>query len=177
MTVREGGGAAVFVGFMGAGKSSVGGEVARRLAAEFVDVDERIAEAAGRSVAEIFASVGEEAFRAMERAAIRDAVSRPGRVVAVGGGAFVDAGNRRLLKAYAPVCFLDVSVETVHGRLSGDRSRPLLPPDAKSTEELMARRAPSYAEADFRVSTEGRSVNEVADEVERILALRRGRAG
>ncbi|MCL5966609.1 MAG: shikimate kinase [Deltaproteobacteria bacterium] len=168
---------AVFVGFMGAGKSSVGKEVARRLEAEFVDVDERIAAEAGRSISEIFSSEGEGAFRAMEREAISEVVSRPGRVVAVGGGAFLDAANRRILKAYAPVFFLDVSAETARERLAGDRSRPLLPPDSAKIEAMMAQRAPSYAEADFRIAAEGRSVEEVADEVERHLGRRRGRPG
>src|SRR5512138_1935352 len=99
MTRRpRGGGAAVLVGFMGAGKSSVGRVVAGLLGAEFVDLDARIESAAGRSIAEIFASEGEGVFRGMEREAVREAVSVPGRVIAAGGGAFLDPGNRALLK-------------------------------------------------------------------------------
>lgn len=170
MTARPARGVVVLVGFMGAGKSSVGREIAGRLGAEFVDLDERIEAAAGKSVREIFASAGEEAFRAMEREAVREAVSAPGRVVAVGGGAFVDPRNRRLLKGYAPVVFLHASADAVRARILGDRSRPLLPGDARGIEELMARRAPSYAKADFRVATDGRTVGEVADMVGRLLA-------
>ena len=161
---------AVLVGFMGAGKSSVGKILAERLGAEFVDVDARIEETAGKGIGEIFTSCGEGTFREMERAAIRNAVSAPGRVVAAGGGAFVDEANRRVLKAYAPVFFLDVSVESVLERLRGDRSRPLFPggKEAEKLRELMERRRPAYQEADFTVSTDGRSVPEIAD---RILAL------
>jgi shikimate kinase len=167
---------AVLVGFMGAGKSSVGKILSERLAAEFVDVDERIEEAAGKSIGEIFASSGEETFREMERAAVLDAVSAPGRVVAAGGGAFVDEENRRALKAYAPVFFLEVSVESVLERLSGDLSRPLFAgeKDAGTLRELMERRRPTYETADFRVTTDNRTVREIAD---RILSLLRRRAG
>jgi len=168
-------GAAVLVGFMGAGKSVVGRELARRLGAPFVDVDERIEAAAGRSIAEIFASEGEAAFRALEREAVLDAVSVPGGVVAVGGGAFVDEANRLALKAYAPVFFLEVSAATVLSRLRGDRSRPLLPRDEEAVRELMARRAPCYAQADYRVDAETGTPAEVAARVARILAARRGR--
>ncbi len=170
---------AVLVGFMGAGKSSVGKIVAVRLAAEFVDVDERIEEAAGKSIGEIFASCGEETFREMERAAVRDAVSAPGRVVAAGGGAFVDESNRRALKAYAPVFFLEVSVESVLERLSGDLSRPLFPGamEAGRLRELMEKRRPAYEEADYRVSTDRRTVREIADRILSLLSRRAGPRG
>ena len=165
---------AVLVGFMGAGKSSVGKILAERLGAEFVDVDARIEETAGKGIGEIFTSCGEGTFREMERAAIRNAVSAPGRVVAAGGGAFVDEANRQALKAYAPVVFLDVSVESVLERLSGDRSRPLFPveKEAEKLRELMERRRPAYQEADFTVSTDGRTVPEIADRILALLARR-----
>ncbi len=169
------GGAAVLIGFMGAGKSSVGRIVARRLGADFVDVDVRIESAAGRSVTEIFASQGEEVFREMEAEAIRDAVSAPGRVVAAGGGAFIDPGNRALLREYAPVVFLDASPETVIARLSRDASRPLLQGGDREARvrELMARRRPFYAEADVTVATDGLTVFQVAGRVIALLADRR----
>ncbi len=171
----------VLVGFMGAGKSSVGKALAERLDAEFVDVDERVERSAGRSVGEIFAAEGEKAFRGMEKAAIREALSLSGRVVAVGGGAFLDVENRRMLKAYAPVAFLDVSLGSVIARLSGDRSRPLFPGEKEEGKlrDLMERRRPAYQEADFTVSTDGRSVLEVADAVSAYLAREacRGREG
>lgn len=170
-------GAAVLIGFMGAGKSSVGRVVAKRLGAEFVDLDARIESAAGRSVQEIFASQGEGVFRDMEKEAIREAVSVPGRVVAAGGGAFCDAGNRALLKGYAPVVFLDASPETVIGRLSPDASRPLLQGGDREgkVRELMARRRASYEEADFCVRTDGLTVVQVAGRVVSLLGNRKGR--
>src|SRR3989304_4797756 len=97
-----------------------------------------------------------------------------GRVVAAGGGAFVDEANRQALKAYAPVVFLDVSVESVLERLSGDRSRPLFPveKEAEKLRELMERRRTADQEADFTVSTEGRPVPEIADRILALLARR-----
>lgn len=174
----------VLVGFMGAGKSSVGKLLAERLAAEFVDVDEQIENAQGQSVAAIFARCGEERFRELERSAIRDAVSVPGRVVAAGGGAFADESNRGALKAYGSVIFLDVSVESVLERLAQDRSRPLFGggKDSEKLRKLMETRRPAYKEADFTVSTDRRSVAEIADRILSLLARRprargeRGRA-
>ena len=173
---RRGPGAreAVLVGFMGAGKSTVGKILADRMGSEFVDVDERIEKAAGSSVREIFASLGEGAFREMEKEAIRDAVSVPGRVVAAGGGAFLDDGNRRALSEYGPVFFLDVSCESVLARLSGDLTRPLLVGEENRLRELMEARRPAYMMADHTVPTDARSAGEVA---EAILALLAGNLG
>lgn len=168
----------VLVGFMGSGKTSVGREIARRIGAPFEDIDERIEGAVGMTVGEIFASRGEPAFRALEKRAIRDAVAVPGRVVATGGGAFVDEENRKVLKEYAAVAFLDVSRESVAARLSEDASRPLLPggsPGLSDSErdlridELMRLRRPAYEMADFTVPTDGRTVEEVADSVLALL--------
>ena len=177
MKGRKAPGAAVLVGFMGAGKSSVGRALARRLGAEFFDVDDRIEAGAGRTVGEIFSREGEPAFRKREREAIRDAVAVPGRVIATGGGAFLDEDNRQLLKAYAPVIFLDVSPATALERLAGDTSRPLLSGGdrEKAAKELMERRRPAYRQADYQVSTENRTAARVAEEV--FLLLSRGTNG
>ncbi len=170
------GGAAVLIGFMGAGKSSVGRVVARLLKAEFVDLDARIESAEGRSVGEIFASQGEGAFRDMEKEAIREAVSVPGRVIAAGGGAFLDPANRALLKGYAPVVLLDVSPETVIARLSRDASRPLLRGADREAKvrELLAQRRASYAEADLSVATDRLTVAQVARRVAALVGKRKG---
>ena len=163
---------AVLVGFMGAGKSSVGKALARRLRTEFLDVDERIMADMGKTVAEIFATEGEQAFRKRESMAIRDAVSVPGRVIATGGGSFLDDDNRKRLKAYAPVVFLDISPATALARLGRDTSRPLLPgvDREKAVTELMESRRPAYLQADFRVSTENRTPARVAEEVFLLLS-------
>jgi len=160
------------VGFMGAGKSSVGKVLARRLRAEFLDLDERIEADVGKTVAEIFATDGEQAFRKRESMAIRDAVSVPGRVIATGGGSFLDDDNRKRLKAYAPVVFLDISPATALARLGRDTSRPLLSGEdrEKAVTELMESRRPTYLQADFRVSTENQTPARVAEEVFLLLS-------
>jgi shikimate kinase len=165
---------AVLVGFMGAGKSSVGKVLARRLGAQFLDVDARIEADGGKTIEEIFSTEGERAFRKRESAAIRDAVSVPGRVIATGGGSFLDDDNRKRLKAYAPVVFLDISPATVLARLGGDTSRPLLSGEdrEKAVTELMERRRPAYLQADFRVSTENRTPARVAEEIILLLSRR-----
>lgn len=167
----------VLVGFMGSGKSSVGMEVARRIRAEFVDMDERIERAAGKAIRDLFAAEGEPAFRERERAALQEALSVPGRVVATGGGAFMDEGNRVRLKAYAPVVYLETSPEVILRRLSGDSGRPLLRDGDRErfVRELLGRREPGYREADHTVRTDGRTVNEVAEEVVELLRETGGR--
>jgi shikimate kinase len=162
----------VLVGFMGSGKSVVGRELARRLRADFVDTDERIERAAGKTVPQIFSGEGEPAFREREKAALREALSVPGRVVATGGGAFLAGENRAALSAYGPVVYLEASAETLLARLGEGAGRPLLQGDDPGAivRDLLARRAPGYRMADHRVVTDGLTVEEVADRIEKLLA-------
>jgi shikimate kinase len=166
----------VLVGFMGSGKSSVGRELARRSGAEFVDVDAWIETAAGRSIRELFAAEGEPAFREREKGALQEVLAVRGRIVATGGGAFMDEGNRMLLRTYGPVVYLEAAAETIVERLARDAHRPLLAGgDREGTvRDLLARRIPAYRLADYAVRTDGRLVRDVA---ERILALLESREG
>jgi shikimate kinase len=169
----------VLIGFMGSGKSSVGRELARRFGAPFVDVDERIESAAGSPIRDLFAREGEPAFRDREKAALRDALSVKGCVIATGGGAFADEENRVLLRSYAPVVYLEAAVETLLGRLSGDLGRPLLQGGDREEvlRELLARRLPGYRTADVTVRTDGRTVQDVAGQVADWIDRTEGRAG
>lgn len=157
----------VLIGFMGSGKSSVGRELARRFGAPFVDVDERIESAAGSSIRDLFAREGEPAFREREKAALREALSVKGCVIATGGGAFADEENRALLRSYAPVVYLEAAVGTLLDRLAGDLGRPLLRGGDREAvvRELLSRRIPGYRTADLTVRTDGRTVEEVAGQV------------
>lgn len=154
----------VLVGFMGAGKTAVGKTAARLTGAEFVDIDTLIEAEAGMLVSEIFHALGEAGFREIERRLVRQAVSTPGRIIATGGGAFLDPGNRALLKGYAPVVHLDVSPENVLKRVGKDTRRPLLQGEdrERKVRALMAHRRTTYEEADITISTDSRSVAEVA---------------
>lgn len=162
----------VLVGFMGSGKSVVGRALARRLRADFVDTDERIERTAGKTIPEIFSGEGEPAFREREKTALREALSVPGRVVATGGGAFLSGENRAVLSAYGPVVYLEASAETLVARLGEDTGRPLLKGDdpGATVRDLLARRTAGYRLADHTVATDGLTVEEVADRVERLLA-------
>lgn len=169
----------VLVGFMGSGKSSVGREVARRFGAPFVDVDERIEASAGCPIRDLFAREGEPAFREREKAALREVLSVKGCVIATGGGAFADEENRLLLRSYATVVYLEAGVGTILERLAEDLGRPLLRGADRETvvRELLSRRIPAYRTADVTVRTDGRTVEEVAGQVEEWIDRTEGRAG
>jgi shikimate kinase len=168
---------AVFlVGFMGAGKTAVGQLLAQRLGARFVDLDDQIEHAAGRSIATIFRTSGEAAFRKLESGQLSQLLGslKPGSstVVALGGGAFVQRENAEMLRqAHVPVVFLDAPLEELLQRCQGQpgRARPLLDSDPEALSVLYAERRPLYLAAEATVQTSGKSVNEVAEEVERWL--------
>ena len=156
----------VLVGFMGSGKSTVGLEIARGTGAVFVDMDDWIEKKEGRAIREIFSKDGEAAFRSMEKAALKEILAVSGQVVAVGGGAFIDRGNQKLMKAYAPVVYLEVRAETVLRRLEGDDKRPLLHgKDRDVARNLLARRVLEYSRADYTVSTDESTPPEIAGRI------------
>jgi shikimate kinase len=174
-------GRAVFlVGYMGAGKSTVGRVLARRLNWAFEDLDDRIELSEGRTVAEIFRHTGEPGFRRAERAALRQALqeARNGaaKVIALGGGAFVQPGNAARLKAAGvPTVFLDAPVEELWRRCQKQASeldavRPLLA-TREWFEELYQSRLRSYLKAALRVDTSRLSVGEVAEQIVQVLNL------
>ena len=135
----------VLVGFMGAGKTTVGRVLARRLAVPFTDSDLVIEERAGRPVRQIFAEDGEPAFRDLEHKVIADLLDDgTDRVLALGGGALQRADTRDLLRD-VPVVYLRVSYAEAMARVGGDQGRPLLArPDVAA---LHAERDPVYATA------------------------------
>ena len=147
-------------GFMGAGKSAVGKELARLLRRPFVDLDVLIEREAGSAVASIFARRGEAAFRKLESAALARAAKRRGVVVALGGGTLLDARNRALVARTGLLVKLSCSRAELVRRLRPARaSRPLLAGGALSarvSELLRARRA-AYAGAAWSVSTTANS--------------------
>jgi shikimate kinase len=155
----------VLVGPPGAGKSTIGRLVAQRLGVPFSDTDDMVVEADGRSVSDIFVEDGEPAFRELERAAVTQALRRPG-VISLGGGAVMDPRTQADLAEH-PVVFLDVRIADAAGRVGFNSSRPLLSvnPRAQWTA-LMTERRPVYERvARARVDTAGRTPDDIADEV------------
>jgi 3-dehydroquinate synthetase len=143
-------------GFMGAGKSSVGRELAQVLRRPFVDLDEAIARRLGMPITQAFASLGEQAFRVAERRELERAARRQRLVVAVGGGAPESAENRRLMRASGRMMHLDASLDACRGRLDpAETARRPLWADEKALAALYERRRPIYADCDFNVLTDG----------------------
>jgi len=165
------------VGFMGTGKTAVGRVISQRLGWRFEDLDVGIAARARHSIAEIFREFGEAHFRKLEHEAVSELgeAARQGSqfVVALGGGAFVQQENAELLmcKDCATV-FLDTPVEELWQRCAapGEAERPLRS-DPEQFRRLFEARLPLYGRASVTVSTSGKSVDEVAQEVLRQLRL------
>ena len=136
--------------------------MADRLGVGFRDTDDDIEDRTGRSVAALFASGGEQRFRALERAAVRAALAEHDGVLALGGGAVVDPATRTLLRG-GPVIHVDADVQEVLDRGDAAAGRPLLHGDAAARlRELAVRRAPLYREvARVRVGVQGRSPAQV----------------
>ncbi|MFF8907313.1 shikimate kinase [Streptomyces olivaceoviridis] len=148
---------------MGVGKSTVGRLLAERLDVGYRDTDEDIVTAEGRTIAEIFVDDGEAAFRALEKAAVRAALAEHRGVVALGGGAVLDADTRALL-AGQRVIYLSMEVEEAVKRTGLNVARPLLAVNPrKQWRELMEARRHLYEEvATAVVATDGRTPEEVA---------------
>jgi len=151
----------VLVGLMGVGKTSVGKRLAAVLGFEFVDADEAIEEAAQMAIPEIFETYGEPYFRSGERRVIarliEEAHARPGKVIATGGGAFVDPETRALILERAVAIWLDADLDTLVDRVGRRTNRPLLK-DGNPREilaRLKAEREPAYAEAPIHIASRG----------------------
>ncbi|HYJ30880.1 MAG TPA: shikimate kinase [Allosphingosinicella sp.] len=157
----------VLVGLMGAGKSTVGSRLARRLGLPFVDADEEIERAADRSIAEIFDSFGEPAFRDGERRVIARLVEGGPRVIATGGGAFIDEATRALILERCVAIWLDAGIDTLAGRVARRGHRPLLRDKAprEAIAALAERRNAVYAEAHLRVVTDDAGHEEVVGQI------------
>jgi len=165
----------VLVGLMGAGKTCIGARLAERLGIEFADADTEIEAAAGCSVEDIFAIYGEPAFRDVERRVIARLLTGPARVIATGGGAFMDAQTRAAVKARATSVWLRADLDLLIARVGRRNNRPLLKQgDPREVlKRLMAERYPVYAEADLVVD----GTREPPDAtVERVIAALRDHA-
>lgn len=156
----------VLVGLMGAGKTCIGRRLARRLQMDFVDADEEIVRAAGASIAEIFRRYGESAFRESERRVIGRLLDEP-RVLATGGGAFVDTATRELIRQRGISVWLRADLDLLHKRTRGRGGRPLLETeDPRATlAALMTARHPFYAQADIVIDSHDEAPEKTTDHV------------
>ena len=174
---------AVFlVGFMGAGKSSVGIALGRQLNWSFEDLDDRIQRREGRTVAEIFRDSGEPEFRSAEHRALQHVLDElrggQSRIIALGGGAFVQKNNAALLLASkVPTVFLDAPVDELWRRCceqaqASGAERPLLG-SPEQFRKLFTARHRHYAKAAVRIDTGNRAVEAIAAEIAKMLRLKK----
>lgn len=164
----------VLVGPPGSGKSTVGRLVADRLGVAFRDTDADVEARTGTTVADIFLSEGEAAFRQLERTAVAEALAEHAGVLAVGGGAVLDRETRTSLRG-RPVASLEVGLADAVRRVGLNRERPLLLGNLRGQWlRLMEQRRPLYADvARWTVPTDGRPATEVADALVELLAAAR----
>ncbi len=157
------------VGFMGVGKSTVGGRLARELKYSFFDTDVAIEKQIGKTVPEIFADEGEAAFRQYEREFIDFGHPVEGCVVSCGGGLVVQEGMVERLKSKGIVICLSASIESILKRTQRSENRPLLNVDNPETRirELLLEREPIYMNAGICISTEGRTIPEIVRHLQR----------
>ena len=163
------------IGYRATGKTSVGRMLADRLQWKFVDTDAEVEKSAGKNIAAIFADEGEDGFRQFERDAVGRHADQVHCVLSLGGGAVMQAANRRAIQGALTV-WLTATPETIHSRLSRDEAtagqRPNLTSQGGLTEvrDLLTKRFPTYEScADLVVDTEGKSVRQVVDEISRAL--------
>jgi shikimate kinase len=158
-------GSIYLVGLMGAGKTTVGRTLARRLKLRFVDSDQEIEARCGVKIPVIFEIEGEAGFRAREAQAIADIVRTDGIVLATGGGVVLSAESRRLLAAHGTVIYLRATPEHLYERVRQDRNRPLLATGdpLERLRQLYRERDPLYREvADLVIDTGRQSVQVLA---------------
>jgi shikimate kinase len=160
----------VLVGFMGSGKTSVGRALAELLGWSFADLDALVEERTGSTVAEIFRTRGEEAFREEERAAAVEACQRDRVVIATGGGAFARAETRRILGQNALSVFLECDLEVLLARIPADGRRPLAG-NRETMRRLYAEREFAYRLADRTVDATRTGPRELAVQIAAGLGL------
>lgn len=170
----------LLIGFMGAGKTTVGKLLAERLGYQFVDTDDLIGQRAGKPIPRIFVEDGEARFRELETEVIRSLRERTHHVIALGGGAVKREENLSLLKAAGTIVYLIASPEELARRIhampgvrpliDGDGARKTLPEVEERVRELLAERLPLYERAaDVVIETTGLTVEEVCQRVVRRL--------
>ena len=164
----------VLTGFMGTGKTSTGKRLACRLGCRFVDTDKLIEDKYQKKISDIFAENGEEYFRDLETAMIKDVLARGHQVIATGGGVVKRAENMAILRENGVIVCLTADIEHILLRTANRGERPVLDKEDQgdrrlAIEKLLSERQPLYAQADFTVNTGDVSPLEVAEEIIGIL--------
>lgn len=162
----------ILIGFMGSGKTTVGKLLAKHLDMAFIDMDEAIESAQGKTVREIFDEQGESAFRTMETKYLEQSLEAKNMILATGGGVVMRPENVRLLDEIGTIIFLHASLEQLIAQLRNDTKRPLIQGEnyeVKVKTLLEQREATYLSVADVIIQTTGKVITEVVDEVLDIL--------
>ena len=158
-----------FVGFMGAGKTSVARCLADTCELDSVDVDEYLESHEGRIISDIFAQDGEAGFRDLEARYLKKLSQLQPRLIACGGGAVGRPENQAVMKESGFIVYLEVTADEAAARIPDTGSRPLFK-DIDTVRGIIAQRTPLYeAVADVRISTVGRSIGDIAESTKRLL--------
>ena len=160
------------IGFMGAGKSTIARELAKELKTERVEMDQMIVEQQKMPISEIFDQFGEEHFRDIETALVKELKNKKGVVVSCGGGAVLRDENAKLMKENGMIVLLTATPETIYERVKNSTDRPILNGNmnVEYISSLMDKRKDRYlAVADYAVATDGKSVKEICAEIIAIL--------
>jgi len=157
----------VITGFMGTGKTTVGRRVAELLKLPFFDVDDSIKRQTGHTIADLFRLKGESAFRALESATVQELSMQDKAVIATGGGSLMNPQNREFLEKRGILVCLTARSGTLLERLKDDLTRPLLAGETmpERVDRLMQERQAVYAMCPIQIATDGKTINQVAEEV------------
>lgn len=158
----------VLTGFMGAGKTRIGRELAAQLSFEFIDTDAYIETKEGMTISNIFATKGESYFRALEVQVLHELAKKKGVIISTGGGMPLQTKNAAMLKECGRVIYLQASAETIYQRLKGDTSRPLLQTEnpREAISQLLAEREKAYSfVADIAVTVDKKTVEQITKEI------------
>ncbi len=157
----------VLIGYRGTGKSTLGNALADKLDRPFLDTDQLIISEAKLTIPEIFEQEGEQGFRKREKNVIRS-IDEDRAVIACGGGAVMDPENGKMLRQNGYIFWLTAKPETILNRIANEDGRPPLTslPPLEEIKTLLKQRAPLYEKfADYQISTEGKSINNLLEEV------------
>jgi shikimate kinase len=161
------------VGFMGAGKTTVGRILAGRLGYRYCDSDKVIETKAGKTIPEIFSGLGEDRFRELESETLESLSGKIKQVIATGGGAVMRDRNWDAMKKGGVTVYLKAPAEVIWNRIKHSKTRPLLNVDnpLEAAKDLLEKRISFYEKADLTVDTESLSVEEIASEIIKKLRI------
>lgn len=156
------------IGMMGSGKTTVAEELDKILSDYvLVDIDKEIEKSSGKKISELFLRFGEQHFRLLESDKIKKFAINKKQIIALGGGAFENENNRRLLKENCTVIYLKASAQEIYDRIKTEFHRPLLRKNfsLERINEIMAKREKNYMKADIVINTDGKLPKEIAKEI------------